>query len=225
MQNATQQYPPALSDASAKIKHDGPITMIEIADFIFKYLSSDSLGLLSRRHLACCAINGPSHAISCELARIISDVVDFPKTGVLPNNLNDIKIDKYPDFMEVKKKPVFESQTSLGVMYRQIKEVWQMHSIWVKMLEEGRTLVDPQFLIPGYQRYIEQATNDYKYYSSKINTMLLMYNHADEYELINGCHSSAQEDSKNNDSVKTSLLEFQHLLREMRQRFVADQLK
>lgn len=228
VRNATVEYKPALFNATEKVKHDGPITMNEIADFIFIYLTSDSLGLLSKRHLACCAINGPNgpnHAKACQLARIISDAVDFPKTGVFPKDLNDIKIDEYPDFMEVKNQPFFESQSSLGVMYRQAKEVWQIHSSWIKKMEKEQIHVDPQFLIRGYERYLDQADEDYQYYSSRINTILLIYNLTDEYELITEYHSCPVEESKNNDSIETSLLEFRYLLREMRQRFIADQLK
>ncbi|CAF3918308.1 unnamed protein product, partial [Rotaria sp. Silwood1] len=222
--NATQLHSPALFNAPEKDKHDGPITMNEIADFIFKYLSSDSLGLLSRRHIACCAIYGPSDAKSCQLAQTISDAVDFPKTGVAPKVPTDIKIDKYPDFMEVKNKPSFESPSSLGVMYRQIKEVWQIHSSWIKKMETEQIHVDPRFLIPGYQQYVDQADQDYQYYSSKINTIILIYNLADEYELITAYHSCTEVELKNNDSAETSFLEFRCLLREMRQRFAADQL-
>jgi len=225
VRNATQQYPPALFNATEKIKHDGPITMNEIADFIFKYLSSDSLGLLSKRHLACCAIHGPNDAKSCQLARIISEAVDFPKTGVLPKVPNDIKIDKYPDFMEVKNNPFFESQSSLGVMYRQVKEVWEIHSNWIKMMEEEQIHVDPRFLIAGYEQYENEAAEDYKYYSSKIEMILLAYNLADEYELITEYHSCMKEEPKNNDSVETCQLEFGCLLREMKRRFAANQLK
>lgn len=52
-----------------------------------------------------------------------------------------------------------------------------------------------------------------------------MYNLTDEYELITGCHSHVAEESKNNDTVETSLLELQYLQQEMRERFAADRLK
>lgn len=225
MKNATQQHPPALFDASEIARHVGPITMNEIAQFLFTYLSSDSLGLLSKRHLAWCAKHGPNHATSVQLARAISDAVDFPKTGVLPKVSSDTKLKEYPDFMEVENEPSFESQTSLGVMYRQSKEVWEIHSKWIETMEGRQTRVNPQFLIPGYQQYIDQAAEDYKYYSSNINTILLTYTLNDEYDIMTGCYPYMEEQLKNNDSVEISQIEFRDLVREMTRRFAADKLK
>ena len=225
MGNATKQHEPASFDAPAKVEHPGRITMGEIADFILQYLSSDSLGILSNRHLACCALYGPSHENSLQFARAISDAVDFPKTGVLPKIPKAVKIPKYPDFMETKNKEMFASQSSLGAMYRQVKEVWQIHSTWIDGLDVEQIHLDEQFLIRGHEQYLDQARDAHRYYSTRINMILSMYNLEDEYELITGCHSGPEEEAKNNDSVETALLEFRSLLREMRRRFTADDLK
>lgn len=199
--------------------------MYHIADFLFKYLSSDSLGVLSNRHLACCTLHNPSHPDSLRLAEIISEAVDFPKTGVLPKNPKDIKISHYPDFMENKHKEQFVSNSSIGTMYRQVKDVWQIHSKWQDKLEEEQVNIDQDFLIEGYEEFIEDTKEDYQYYTSRINTILSIYNLKNEYELITGCHSCAEEEKKNNDSVETALSEFRHLIQEMRSRFAADKLR
>jgi RNA-dependent RNA polymerase len=223
--NATRQHEPAIFDSAEKTKHNGEITIKEFADFLFKYLSSDSLGALSNRHLACCALYGPSHENSLRLAAIISQAVDFPKTGVLPENPTDIKIDKYPDYMENKYKQPFESKSSIGTMYRQVKEVWQIHSKWQDTLEDEHVNFNPDFLIEGYEDYIDEAEEDYQYYSSRINIILSIYNLENEYELITGCHSCPEEEKKNNDSVETASLEFRQLIQEMRNKFEADRIR
>src|SRR5256885_2129860 len=68
--NATIQHEPAKFDSAGKTKHNGEITIHDIANFLFKYLSSDALGVLSNRHLACCAIYNPSDPNSLRLAEI-----------------------------------------------------------------------------------------------------------------------------------------------------------
>jgi len=199
--------------------------MYHIADFLFKYLSSDSLGVLSNRHLACCTLYNPSHPDSLRLAEIISEAVDFPKTGVLPKNPKNIQIKEYPDFMENKYKESFVSNSSIGSMYRQVKDVWQIHSKWQDKLEEEQVNIDQDFLVDDYEEFIEDTEEDYQYYTSRINTILSIYNLKNEYELITGCHSCAEEEKKNNDSVETALSEFRHLIQEMRSRFAADKLR
>jgi RNA-dependent RNA polymerase len=222
--NASKEYAPATFDSAGKTKYDGEITMIEIAAFLFKYLSSDSLGALSNRHLACCALYGANDPNSCKLAKIISEAVDFPKTGVLPKNPKDIKLDQYPDFMENKFKESFESNSSLGIMYRQVKEVCQIHSKCQNLSEQEHIHVNQEFIIRGYEEYINEAEADYQYYTLRLNTMLSIYNLDNEYELITGCHSCPEEEKKNNDSAETALLEFRRLVQEMRIRFAANQL-
>lgn len=219
------QHSPAKFDSAEKVKHNGEITMKEMTDFIFKYLSSDSLGALSNLHLAYCAHYGPSHDNSLRLAEIISQVVDFPKTGVLPKIPKDIKIDKYPDYMENKYKQSFESKSSIGTMYRQVKEIWEIHSKWQKTKEDEQININPDLLIKGYEDYINEAEEDYQYYASKINTILSIYNLENEYELITGCHSCLEEERQNNDSVETASLELRQLIQEMRKKFEADELR
>ncbi|CAF3551139.1 unnamed protein product [Adineta steineri] len=223
--NATKQYAPAIFNSAEKVTHNGEITISTIADFLYKYLlRSDSLGVLSRRHLACCAFYGANHEYSCTLAGIISQVVDFPKTGVFPETPKNININRYPDFMENKHRESFESDSSLGIMYRQVKDVWKMHLEWQKTFEEQNIIINPDFIIEGYEDYIIEAEEDYKYYTSRINTISSIYNLENEYELITGCHSCAEEERQNNDSVETASLEFRQLTREMRNKFGLDKL-
>jgi RNA-dependent RNA polymerase len=183
------------------------------------------LGALSNRHLACSAVHTPNHPYSLLLAEIISQAVDFPKTGVFPTSPKNIKIDEYPDFMENKHKKSFESISSIGSMYRQVKEVWKIHSTWQDKLDEEIININQDFIMRGYKQFIPEAEEDYQYYTSRINTMLSIYNLQNEYELITGCHSCAEEEKKNNDSIETALLEFRHLIQEMRNRFEDENLK
>ena len=104
--------------------------MQEIAEFLVEYLSADALGILSTRHLVVSSIHGPNHENAYRLAGHIAEAVDFPKTGILPTIPNDIPIREYPDFMEKNDQKQFICDKALGVMYRQIFRVHQLHVDW-----------------------------------------------------------------------------------------------
>lgn len=121
-----------------------------------------------------------------------------------------------------KQKKPFEPQSSIGTMYRQVKEVWKIHSSWQESLEDEPITINPNFLINGHKQFIKTAEKEYAYYSSRVNLLVSIYNLANEYELISGCHSGPEEEKKNNDSVETASLEFRNLNAEMRERFNAE---
>ncbi|CAF1199655.1 unnamed protein product [Adineta ricciae] len=224
VQCATQQHAAANFDAAEKSKHEGEITISVISDFLHKYLTCDALGPLSNLHLACSTLHGVNHQDSLQLAGNISQVVDFPKTGVLPENLKSIRIRQYPDFMENKHKESFVSDKSLGHMYRQVKEVWTKHSQKLETMEGQQIPTDAVLLIEGRGAYIIEAKTEYEFYSKRIDLILSTYNLKNEYELITGCHSCPAEERQNNDSAETASLEFRELLREMRTRFASNRL-
>ncbi|CAF1222986.1 unnamed protein product [Adineta ricciae] len=224
VQYATRQHAAANFDAAEKSKHVGEITISVISEFLHKYLTCDALGPLSNQHLACSTLYGVNHQYSLQLAGNISQVVDFPKTGVLPENLESIRIDQYPDFMENKHKQSFVSDTSLGHMYRQVKEVWTKHLQKLESMEEQQVPIDTVLLIEGHDAYIPEARKEYEYYSTRIDLIVSTYDLKNEYELITGCHSCPVEEQRNNDSVETASLEFRELLREMRTRFAFNRL-
>ena len=183
------------------------------------------MGPLSNQHLACSTLHGVNHRDSLQLAENISQVVDFPKTGVLPENLRSIRVVQYPDFMENKHKKPFVSDTSLGHMYRQVKEVWTTHSRKLESMEEQQVPTDAVLLIEDRRDYIAEAKKEYEYYSTRIDLILSTYNLQNEYELITGCHSYPAEERQNNDSAETASLEFRGLVREMRTRFASNRLR
>jgi RNA-dependent RNA polymerase len=223
--NATKQYDPEIFDTVEKPKYPGEITMVVIAEFLFKYMSTDSHSLLSHHHLLCCDRHTPNHEYSVRLAAAISQAVDFIKTGVPAEIPKDFNFTEHPDFLEKKDGKSYQSISGIGAMYRQVKEVWNIHSTWQEQIEEQSVFVDPNLLIGGYERFVNEAKEDYQYYSSRMNTILSIYNLQTEYELITGCHLCPKEESKNNYSEKTALLEFRELCTEMQDRFAEDSLE
>lgn len=221
----TFQYPAADFDTAGIRTHPGPITADDVADFLIEFLSGDALGILSTRHLALSSDLGPNHENSLRLAKSISEAVDFPKTGVLPVIPRGISLKAYPDFMEKQGFEVFVCNTALGMMYREMKDVFEIHLHTVNNIESKSILVDKTLLVPDHEKYLQQAAEDFRYYVSRMELILAMYNLATEYELITGCHLAAEEEKKNNDGVQTALLDFGSLFNEMRTRFHRDNLR
>lgn len=225
MRNVTTQHPAAEFDAAEKKIHEGEITMKEVAEFLLEYLTGDTVGILSNWHLALSSVHGLHHDDSLRLARQISIATDFPKTGILPTIPTDIRVGNYPDFMEKKDKPQFECQRALGVMYRQVREVCEIHSHWMENEHEDSTRIDGNFVVPGHEKYLQQANKDYSFYKTRMNLILATYNLTNEYELISACHLCSSEEKKNNDSVLTASLDFRLLVKEMQTRFDPENLR
>lgn len=100
----------------------------EISAHIAYYFSLDNLGSLSNMHLALCDYigkNGPLDPKAQQLSRLIAVAVDFAKHGecVTEEDYKDIKVDRYPDFMEKDPKlyKTYKSETILGQLYRNVE--------------------------------------------------------------------------------------------------------
>jgi RNA-dependent RNA polymerase len=225
VRTATIQHPSAEFDTAGKKIHPGEITMKEIAEFLIEYLCADALGILSTRHLAIASIHGPSHQNACRLAKHIAEAVDFPKTGILPTIPNDISVREYPDFMERNGRKQFECDKALGVMYRQIRQVYELHLDWTETDRDDSINLDRNFVVQGYQKFLQQAEDDFRFYTTRMNSILSMYGLTSEYELISGIHLCPDEEKKNNDSVQTATLDYQSLINEMRTKFHQEDLR
>ncbi|KAK7057907.1 RNA-dependent RNA polymerase [Favolaschia claudopus] len=97
------------------------INMDNICDFVVDFIRSDVLGLVASNHLALADTYGPEHDLCLELAKLNSDAVDFPKSGVavhIPQHLRPVR---YPDFMGKDPEISYPSARVLGAMYRQIE--------------------------------------------------------------------------------------------------------
>lgn len=118
-----------------------------MAGFFVDHALSDNLGVIANAHLALADLSADvSHhawrgrANSCtaapdvelpaqgvtnpkclRLAELHSNAVDFPKTGIPVEVPNDLRPQRFPDFMEKLDKESYKSRTILGVMYRQIQ--------------------------------------------------------------------------------------------------------
>ncbi|KAF2790111.1 RdRP-domain-containing protein [Melanomma pulvis-pyrius CBS 109.77] len=107
---------------------DRPITVADMTDFFVTYMKNDSLGQIANAHLAQADFNeeGVRDEKCLELARLHSQAVDYPKSGLPAAMDRDLKPKKKPHFMEKKHhtpNQIYKSKKILGMLYDQVKLV------------------------------------------------------------------------------------------------------
>ncbi|KAF8160383.1 RNA dependent RNA polymerase-domain-containing protein [Mycena galopus ATCC 62051] len=113
--HAPMDYSPVKPIQKAKVE------IADIRGFVVDFIRSDILGLVASDHMALADRFGPEHPDCLELAKLHSDAVDFPKSGVpvhLPPHLRPVR---YPDFMGRDPDISYPSARVLGMMYRMIE--------------------------------------------------------------------------------------------------------
>lgn len=90
-----------------------------MVEFFRLYLQQDSIGQVSNAHLAYADKEGLFSDRAMGIAVKCSMAVDFPKTGVPAESLNeDERPYKWPDFFEKYHQPMYRSQRLVGKLYR-----------------------------------------------------------------------------------------------------------
>ncbi|KAF2176190.1 RdRP-domain-containing protein [Zopfia rhizophila CBS 207.26] len=107
---------------------DRPITVKDITDFFVTYMKNDSLARIALAHLAQADFNesGVRDDKCLELARLHSQAVDYPKSGIPAIMGRELKPQKWPHFMESKyrtENQKYHSKGILGQLYDQVKLV------------------------------------------------------------------------------------------------------
>lgn len=76
--------PPMDFTPEKPLEKDGPITVSDISEFFVTYMQNDSLGQIAHAHLAQAdrEDDGVSSEICLELAKLHSQAVDYPKSGI-----------------------------------------------------------------------------------------------------------------------------------------------
>jgi RNA-dependent RNA polymerase len=99
-----------------------------MADFFVTFMKNDSLGRIAHAHLAQAdqEVNGVQSDVCLELAKLHSQAVDYPKSGI-PAVMNDeVRPKKWPHFMEkkfVQKRQIYTSKHILGQLYDRVQLV------------------------------------------------------------------------------------------------------
>ncbi|KAH7078823.1 RNA dependent RNA polymerase-domain-containing protein [Paraphoma chrysanthemicola] len=110
------------------IEKDGPITIDDIGEFFVTYMENGSLGQIANAHLAQADFHadGVMDDTCLQLAKLHSQAVDYPKSGIPAKLSQDLKPRRWPHFMEKKHlKPdkVYKSTNILGRLYDEVQLV------------------------------------------------------------------------------------------------------
>lgn len=133
----------------AKVKV-GPITNEDLKDFMVFFIKNDRLGAIANTHVAFADqyVDGVRDPACMALARLFSLAVDFPKTGFVAIIPKEIRIEKYPDFMQKNDKPSYASHRIIGKLYREIKAVMNEE---IPDNSKAEIPINKSMLTPGYE--------------------------------------------------------------------------
>jgi RNA-dependent RNA polymerase len=122
----TINVPPMDFTADKPIEKTEPITVADISEFFVTYMQNDSLGQIAHAHLAQADFNagGVLDPTCLELAKLHSQAVDYPKSGIPAKMTQDLRPSKWPHFMEKKhmhERKIYQSKKVLGMLYDQVQ--------------------------------------------------------------------------------------------------------
>ncbi|KAI8803026.1 RNA dependent RNA polymerase-domain-containing protein [Cladochytrium replicatum] len=171
--------PMSFKPTTNSTEFDGVITSKELREHYISCLRRNTLGLIANAHLARADDLGADHHICLQLAQLASDAVDFPKRGgdpiLLPRYL---KPERWPDFMEKHDKPSYKSKKVAGEIWRSIEDV--------KLELVVNVTPNPDFLVEGYQRYLDDARLWRDTYNAEMRGLMNQYQVGCELELVSG---------------------------------------
>ncbi|UJR21218.1 hypothetical protein I4U23_024315 [Adineta vaga] len=213
IQQIPQMNEPAEYAAPEKTLFEGEHTKSKQVEFILDILMNRcNIGILSRRHLAICALKSPDNSKALKIAQFISDTLDFPKTGVnsiTEEILQQYNVHEYPGFMKNKTKETVRCDKALNHLFHEVEDLHSYHSSCTEIIR--KPIIDPDFLIVEFEKYIKQAERDYANYCNKMWTIINTYGLNDETEVITRCHFNIPEESSNNEDAETAGQDFRAL--------------
>ncbi|KAH9025081.1 RdRP-domain-containing protein [Lactarius hengduanensis] len=123
-----QNHPPGAYDPAPKKLLDRPSTMVDVADFVVDYISSDILGMVATNWMLIADSHDIFHEDCLKLCQIHSDAVDYPKSGtpVAPNTVPGPGPGRKPDWHAPETVNLddsinfYQSKKAIGWLFRAI---------------------------------------------------------------------------------------------------------
>ncbi|XP_027361274.1 probable RNA-dependent RNA polymerase 1 [Abrus precatorius] len=169
------------------VDHD--VTLQDIQEYFAHYMVKDSLGIIASAHTVF-ADRDPEKAMSSsciELAKLHSVAVDFAKSGVPAEIPQHLRVEEYPDFMEKSDKPSYQSNSIIGKLYRDVKNVAQQKSLTKPFTRKvARESYDHDMMIDGFEKYTTIASEYKNMYDFKLVSLMDYYGIETEAEIISG---------------------------------------
>ncbi|KAL4432702.1 hypothetical protein ABPG74_011523 [Tetrahymena malaccensis] len=176
----------------------------EMLDFFIDFLNNENLGKIDNSHLVF-ADRSPQYAEDPKcliLASLHAKAVDYAKSGQSPKLPKNLAIKEYPDFMEKDDKPSYESQSILGILYRQVKDQYEKHCKNDIEADKSLTFIDKNVIFnpPTFtneiideiekKTYLEQeidfAIEANNSWNIEINNLKQFFGAQNEFEIYTG---------------------------------------
>ncbi|KAK7310134.1 hypothetical protein RJT34_07433 [Clitoria ternatea] len=169
---------------------DRDVTLQEVQEYFADYLVKDKLGIIASAHTVF-ADKDPEKAMSpscIELAKLHSIAVDFAKSGMPAEIPAHLRVEEYPDFMEKPDKPSYQSNSIIGKLYREVKNVAQQKILTTKPFTRkvARQSYDHDLMVEGFDKYTTIACEYKKMYDFKLGSLMDYYGIETEAEIISG---------------------------------------
>ncbi|KAK7308653.1 hypothetical protein VNO77_42273 [Canavalia gladiata] len=169
------------------VDHD--VTLQEVQEYFAHYIVKDTLGIIASAHTVF-ADRDPEKAMSSsciELAKLHSVAVDFAKSGVAAEIPPHLRVEEFPDFMEKQDKPSYPSNSIIGKLYREVKNVAQQKNhIKAFTRKVARQSYDHDMIIDGFEKYTIIACEYKNMYDFKLRSLMDYYGIETEAEIISG---------------------------------------
>ncbi|KAF9351754.1 hypothetical protein BGX34_000383, partial [Mortierella sp. NVP85] len=159
------------------------VTIHDIKRFFVQYAVSDNLGVIANAHLALSdqLEGGPFHSKCLKLAKLHSDAVDFPKSGIPAQMTPDLRAEKYPDFMEKPPGISYESERILGRIFRECSKALKP---WVP--QDYQQSFNKLLVIDGHEDYLDDAHKFKEEYDREMSSLKNQYGVKSDLEVVSG---------------------------------------
>ncbi|VDL77547.1 unnamed protein product [Nippostrongylus brasiliensis] len=189
-----------------QVKPIDPETMNDdMVEFYITYITKDSVGTISNSFLFQADLYGINSEVCLDLAKKISQAVDFTKTGLAPEPLRKHwteseetgkeippeKSERQPDFhFGNDYDPVYRSPRLMGKIYRKIKVIEDVLKTSEDLDEQEDLVLDSYLSIDGWLDYKEVAEIQLAKYKGALRAIMENYGIKSEGEIFSGCISN-----------------------------------
>ncbi|KAJ0099031.1 hypothetical protein Patl1_19780 [Pistacia atlantica] len=184
-----RQFPPMDYNAGPpKVLHRD-VTIEDVEEYFIDFIVNDKLGIISHAHVVF-ADTEPMKARSTQclqLAQLSSIAVDFPKTGVAAQLPGQLRVKKYPDFMDKPDHMTYQSKRVMGRLYREVKGIPPLTANIKSFTKEVATRsFDSDMLVDGYSKYVSEAFYYKCEYDGRLSNLMKHYGIETEAEIVSG---------------------------------------
>ncbi|KAL0077024.1 RNA-dependent RNA polymerase RdRP [Phycomyces blakesleeanus] len=177
-------YPPIKLAGKAPIEVE-KINVLHVEKFFVSFVSNDNLDQIIEAHTAIADQSklGALDGHCSRLAELHSQAAEFANTGRSAEFPLDLRVKKFPDFMQKKDKESYASTKILGNIFRAIDPSY--YKQYRSFLTDNATY-DNRLWMPGMEPYIAEARELKIVYTNDVMALMSQYGVQTESELMSG---------------------------------------